>query len=72
MKFEDRKTRQIIDLSDRNTDSITLDEIKYYHSIDPEVRRLKLGLISEESQKRYDYDKIFPSYDGWHITWKRN
>ena len=63
MKFENRKTRQVIDLSDRNPDSITLDEIKHYHSIDPEARRLKLGLISEESQKRYDYDKIFPSYD---------
>ena len=63
MKFEDRKTKQVINLSDRNPDSITLDEIKYYHSIDPEARRLKLGLISEESQKRYDYDKIFPSYD---------
>ena len=63
MKFEDRKTKQVIDLSNRNPDTITLDEIKHYHSIDPEARRLKLGLISEESQKQYDYDKIFPSYD---------
>ena len=63
MKFKRKRTNEIIDLSDRDPNTITLDEIRHCSAVDIPARRLKIQLIDEEDKKRYDYDKIIPTHE---------
>ena len=63
MKFKRKRTNEIIDLSDRDPDTITLNEIRHCSAVDIPARRLKIRLVSQENKKRYDYDKIIPIHE---------
>lgn len=63
MKFEDMIAHKIIDLSNRDPDTITLDEIVTYKTVDKDATKLVRKLIHEWHHKTYDYDKIFPYED---------
>lgn len=59
MKFKNRFTGEIVDLSDK-VDVLTIKDLGRYTSIDDEAVRLKTRLLSEWNRSTYDYDKIFP------------
>lgn len=63
MKFKRKRTNEIIDLSNRDPNTITLDEIRHCSAVDIPARRLKIRLIDEANKKRYDYDKIIPTHE---------
>ena len=58
MKFKNRSTGEIVDLSDK-VDTLTIKDLSRYTGIDDEAVRLKTRLLSEWNRSTYDYDKIF-------------
>lgn len=63
MKFKNIATNEIVDFSNRDPKSITLEEVQKYEALDKYSFRLKMSLIHKRNKQRYDYDKIVPEYD---------